>query len=460
MTDNDADSRPSWRDALKIWGPALVVTLVGFALALRYMGAPPPDEVVIATGVPDGGYAAMGEVLAQALRKAGIEPRVLATNGSEENLELLRTGGADIGLVQGGLARPEEPDLAGIASLYLEPLWVFARQPLQRIDELRGMRVELGAEGSGTRRLATELLDRAGVALDPADVASNDPPQALEALATGAADAMLIVSSPRSQTVRGLLETEAPVEPASLARARGIARNLTFLEPIRIEAGAIDLAADLPKAPLDTVAAAATLVGRQELHPAVVALLIEALGPHCAGRGVIEDEGAFPSVALLDVPASLAARRAFERGPSFLFRVLPFQVAAAVDRLKILLLPLVTLLFPLLRIAPPVYRWRIRRRILRWYKRVNDLEKRLRERHATAEERADATADLDRFDSELVSVKVPLSYADELYDLRLHLRMVRADLSEGRGRWATAIRRSTTVRVRDQSAPSRSADAT
>ena len=438
MIDTDADSHTSRRDALKIWGPALVVTLVGFALALRYMGAPPPNEVVIATGVPGGGYAAMGDVLAQALREAGIEPRVLATNGSEENLELLRTGGADIGLVQGGLARPEEPDLAGIASLYLEPLWVFTRRPLTRIDELRGMRVELGAEGSGTRRLATELLDRAGVALDPADVASSDPPEALEALASGAADAMLLVSSARSQTVRSLLEAEAPVQAASLARARGIARNLTFLDPVRIEAGAIDLAADLPSAPLDTVAAAATLVGHQELHPAVVALLIEALVPQCAVRGVIEDEGAFPSVALLDVPPSLAARRTFERGPSFLFRVLPFQVAAAVDRLKILLLPLVTLLFPLLRIAPPLYRWRVRRRILRWYKRINDLEKRLRERPATQEERTDAAADLDRFDSELATVKVPLGYADELYDLRLHLRMVRADLSEGRGRWAKA----------------------
>ena len=128
----------------------------------------------------------------------------------------------------------------------------------------------------------------------------------------------------------------------------------------RIEAGAVDLAADLPPEPIDAIAAAATLVSREDLHPAVTALLVEAVTPGCSGRGVVENEGDFPSLALLDVPPSLAARRAVEHGPSFLFRVLPFQVAAAVDRLKILLLPLVTLLFPLFRLAPPLYRWRIR----------------------------------------------------------------------------------------------------
>ncbi|MEM9802707.1 MAG: hypothetical protein AAGA20_20445 [Planctomycetota bacterium] len=116
--------------------------------------------------------------------------------------------------------------------------------------------------------------------------------------------------------------------------------------------------------------------------------------------------------------------------------MLPFQAAALADRLKILLLPLITLLLPLLRAAPPLYRWRIRRRILRWYKQTLELEKRLREGDPTPADLAAAAHELDRFDAELAAVNVPLGYADELYNLRLHLRMVREDLESGRGRWA------------------------
>ena len=99
-------------------------------------------------------------------------------------------------------------------------------------------------------------------------------------------------------------------------------------------------------------------------------------------------------------------------------------------------LRLVTLLFPLFRLAPPIYCWRIRRKIFRWYGRVLALEKRLRESQASPEQLAEAALELDRFDDELTAISVPVSYADELYHLRLHLRMVRDDLQSGRGRWA------------------------
>jgi hypothetical protein len=47
-------------------------------------------------------------------------------------------------------------------------------------------------------------------------------------------------------------------------------------------------------------------------------------------------------------------------------KYLPFWIASVVDRGKILLLPALTLLLPLFRVAPPLYRWRIRSRIYRW----------------------------------------------------------------------------------------------
>ncbi len=435
MTTESQHPEPSMRrDVLRLWGPLGLVTLIAFVLALRSVGPPPPDRVLIATGPAGGGYAAAGAWFAQSLRDAGIEAELVATQGSAENLELLRAGDIDIALVQGGLAVDDEPGLAGVASLYLEPMWIMASTPIARLAELEGASVELGAEGSGTRELAERLFEAAGVSVN---ARGGDTASAVASVESGDAKALIRVSAPRSALARELIDSKSGLAPASLERAEGIARTLTYLRHVRVHAGSIDLAADVPARDIETVAPAATLLAREELHPAVVGLLVQSARIHFSSRGVLEDEGEFPTLALLDVPPSLAARTALESGPSFLYRAFPFQIAALIDRLKILLLPLLTLLFPLFRLAPPLYRWRIRRRIFRWYGQVLALEKRLRLTNADPEELAQAALELDRFDAELTAVSVPLSYADELYNLRLHLRMVREDLRSGRGRWAS-----------------------
>ena len=439
MNKPTQDDGTDFRDALRIWGPAVVLTLIGFALAWRYVGPSPPRSIRLSTGAAGGGYQAAGERFRAALERAGVEVVLVESAGSAENLERLRSGEVDVALVQGGLTAAQEPELAGVLSLYLEPLWILAREPIVRLGELEGQRVELGPPGSGTRALSARLLDRAGVGVEPLGSTNEE---ALEALRAGAVDALARVASPRSDQARVLFDPASGLHVADLERSQGIARTLTFLRPVRVPTGAIDLARDLPRGEIRTVAAAANLLARSELHPAIVGLLVETARAEFGGRGVLEDEGEFPSLALLDVPPSSAARRALERGPSFLYRVLPFRFAALVDRLKILALPFITLLLPLVRVAPPLYRWRVRRRILTWYRRVIQLEKRLRENDMTAEERKRAAEELDRFDDELAGVQVPLSYADELYHLRLHLRMVREDLQVGRGRWASSAVRA------------------
>ncbi len=422
------------REAWWLWGVATLLTVVGFAVALRYAGAPPPERVRLGTGEAGGGYAAAGAVLGAALSAAGITPVPIESAGSADNLARLRAGEIDVGLVQGGLAAPDEPGLVGVASLYLEPLWVFGREPIDQLEDLAGRRVALGAPGSGSRALSERLLELAGVSMAALQVDDRGPADAGSALLDGALDAVVLVAAPRSETVRRLLVADG-IEVADLVRAAGICRHLPFLQTARIPRGAIDLGSDLPARDVHTVAAAATMVAREELHPAVVALLVEAAKAHYGGRGVLEEAGAFPSARLLDVAPSEAGLRALEHGPSWLFRVLPFQVAAAVDRLKILALPLLTLLLPLARLAPPLYRWRVRRRILTYYKRVRALEADLRAAGADRARLAAAAKELDELDSELADVAVPLGYADELYHLRLHLRMVRTDLTEARGRW-------------------------
>lgn len=322
----------------------------------------------------------------------------------------------------------------GVVSLYLEPLWIFAREPLTRLEELEGAHVELGSTGSGSRALAKSMLAAAGVELAGEGEQAIDA--AREAVRLGEAYALFTVAAARSATVEASFGGSTPLVPSDLARSEGLTRHLTYLQPVTVSAGAIDLEAEWPAWDVHTVAAGANLISKEELHPAIVALFVDAAKQHYAGRGVIEEAGEFPNQRLLDLPASEQARLVLEKGPSFLYRVLPFQVAAVIDRLKILLVPLVTLLFPLFRAAPPLYRMRIRRRILKHYKEVLQLEQRMHKSRPGSEERRQAALELDRLDAELSELDVPLGYTDELFHLRSHVRLVREDLQTGRGRWA------------------------
>ncbi len=140
--------------------------------------------------------------------------------------------------------------------------------------------------------------------------------------------------------------------------------------------------------------------------------------------GLFEEPGQFPSLRYTDFPASRNARRYIENGPPFLQRFLPFWAADLIDRLKIMLLPLITLLYPLFKAVPPAYKWRMQARIIRCYKQLQAIEERIDEEGTTA---ADACLEqLGRIEGEVRRLHVPATYIDRVYTLRHHIGVVRA----------------------------------
>jgi hypothetical protein len=193
------------------------------------------------------------------------------------------------------------------------------------------------------------------------------------------------------------------------------------------------LAADLPAHDITLLAPAATLVAHRDFHPALVDLLMRAAAEVHRDGGLFEDYGQFPSPRYVEFPLSDEAQRYFESGPSFLRRVLPFWAATLVERMLVMLLPLLALLIPLLRIMPPVYRWRIRSRIYRWYRELLAIDPVVRGAGGDPRQQA-GISEVDRIEQEIAKVHVPLSYADQLYALRVHLELVREKLDAARAR--------------------------
>jgi hypothetical protein len=288
------------------------------------------------------------------------------------------------------------------------------------------------------------LLKDAGFA--PGDVSISDlnGEAAADALRSGKLDMMMLVASPEAELVQGLLRSDG-ITLLGFLRADAFTRRHRYLTKLTLPQGAVDLSDDLPPESVGLLAATANLVADEDLHPALVDLLLQAATEVHGDGGLFEQPRTFPSPRFLVFPLSDDAQRYFSSGTPFLRRTLPYWAATLIDRLLLMLLPVIAIIIPLMRIMPPVYKWRVRRRAYKWYKELRNLERGI-QRGVHDDDVAEYSAELDRIESDVKKVKIPLAYAEELYQLRLHIRYVREGLDRQPSSSGARSRRSEPAR--------------
>jgi TRAP transporter TAXI family solute receptor len=425
-------ARP-WADWLRFGVPILLVIVI-IAMAWRYLQPAPPGRVVIATGSKQGVYYAMATQYAHFFAENGIDLEVRETAGSAENFGLLTLPGGDVDLaiVQGGTAPPEDqiPNLRAVAGIYYEPVLVFTRglsRPTQ-LSQLAGKKIAVGAEGSGVRVVALKMLEEAGVAEGSTGTSFMElgGDQAADALARGELDAAFFVISPDAPVVARLLETQG-IHLMSFDQARAYGRRHPFLSATTLYQGAVDIKRNLPDRDIQLVASPATLVVRNTTHSAVIELLVRAAQEMNSGTTLLSDAGTFPTAEHAGMRMSKDALFFLKTPPGFLRRTLPFWLASMVDRLIILVVPLLVVLIPLIRMMPPVLKWRVQRKIFHRYKRVRQIEEKLHPESPRDELQA-GHDELVAMDKSLATLKIPISFVEELYNLRNNVSYVRTRL--------------------------------
>lgn len=437
-------SRRQWRELILIAAPAALLVAGAFWLAFQFVEPAPPSRIVITTGSEQGAYFAFAKRYQESLARNGIKLEVLASKGSVENAERLSApagpGGqrVDLALLQGGIANSASlPGVQSYGRVFLEPLWLFHRLggEVDHLAELAGKRVAIGPLGSGTRKLVETLLEANGITAATATLLALGSGAAAEALERGEADAAFFSLAPESPLVQKLMRDER-FKLASLRQAEAYTRRFPYLTRIVLPEGAIDLVRNIPSRDIVMVAAQAALVGRADLHPALAWPLVEALGSVHRGGGMFQRIGDFPKPADPEFEMSEDALRIYQSGAPFFQRFLPFWLASFIERMIIMVVPIATILLPLVKLGPMLYEWRIRSRLLYWYGQLKALERQMAARHQAGGFGPDATgqfrATLDRIDEAVSTIPVPLHYSDRLYELRGAIDLVRQRV-EARG---------------------------
>ncbi|PIQ51880.1 MAG: C4-dicarboxylate ABC transporter substrate-binding protein [Comamonadaceae bacterium CG12_big_fil_rev_8_21_14_0_65_59_15] len=419
----------SLRALLSSAGPFVLLAAALLALAYLWLDPIPPRQVTLATGPAQSAYDEFGKRYATALAAYGIEVRLLESEGAAQNLQWLLDGKVDLAFVQGGNgdARSEEQQqLQSLGSLFVEPLWLFYRSPkaLSALTDFAALRMNVGTPGSGVPRLMSQLFDLNRMDEGTLKLSHLSQTPATVAFLDGQIDALLFASAPESPMVQMLLQTPG-VRLLQVAQNEAYARRFSFLTPVTLPRGVVDLARDMPAHDVKLVATTTTLLARPTVHPAIVQLMAQtALRLH-GQAGWFSRAREFPNVEHTEFNLSDEALRAIRNGPPLLQRYLPFAYANLIERMWLALGIILAILLPLSRIVPPLYEFRIRSRVFRWYGQLRSVE----DRAALADtSTADLVEELRQLEMRVEKVNVPLSYADELYALRNHIERVRLRL--------------------------------
>ena len=430
----------SIRDLLLSAGPFALLAVGLLLLAYLWLDPTPPRHVTLATGPTQSAYDEFGKRYRKALAANGIEVRLLASEGSSANLQLLRDGKVDLGFVQGGSSEQGAGDAAAsiesLGSLFVEPIWLFYREDaakkvepsatLSALAQLRGLRLNVGTAGSGVPALMAKLFEANNVAPEAITLSALEQTPATVAFLAGEIDALVFASAPESLMVQMLLRTPG-VKLMDFGQSEAYSRRFPFLTPVLLPRGVVDLAADVPRQNVRLVATTTALLAREGTHPALLQLFVQAARELHGPPGWFNRAGAFPTTEHSEYPIAREAERAIRSGAPFLQRYLPFWLANLVERMWLVLGIIIAILLPLSRIVPPLYEFRIRSRVFRWYGQLREIENRMQAKDAAP---ALLAQELEQLDERVGRVSIPLSYADELYALRNNIDGVRRKLEQ------------------------------
>lgn len=435
----------SARDLLATAGPFALIALLLLAAAYFVLEPNPPRRVVLATGPAFSDFEAFGKRYQEELKRHGIEVTLRATEGSTANRRLLRDAKHDVdfGFMRGGTSETvlaEEEAKGGMAlvslgSLFYEPVWIFYRADaaqklpggkLASLGPLRDWRVNTGARGGGATGILLKLLEANGIARDSVKLDRQDQGPGVAAFFEGSLDAMVLVSAPEGAAVQVLLR-EPGIALYAFEQADAYSRRFPYLNTVVLPRGIVDFAKDSPSRDVPLLAPTTMLVAREDTHPALMQLFVQAAHRIHGEPGWFARARQFPSARDSELPLAREAERFYRSGPPLLQRYLPFALANLIDRMWVALLSIIALLIPLGRIVPPLYEFRVRSRIFRWYRDLRGIEQELASKTTP---RAELLAALERLEAKAERITVPLSYTDELYALRSHIGMVRERLRQ------------------------------
>jgi uncharacterized protein len=411
---------------------ATLIWVLAFPLA--------PTQLTISTAGQGGAYYRIAERYAERFAAHGVTLNIKSSAGSGQNLERLNSADqpVDLALMQGGMGylgalagSKERSRVETLANVDVEAIWLFSKGfAIESLSQLTGLTVAVDSDGSGSRKVALMLFDQARLSSKDVTLSPVSGLAAVEALASGKVDAVLMVSPSNSRTVLAMLQVQG-IQIGSLRRAAAIVERNPYLEQTLLTQGALDTR--FPSRDISVLTTPASLVARQALHPSLKRLATSVAADVHTPGGTFHRPGDFPALRRIDFPVAAQARSTLSKGLPFHEQWLPFRWAQIAERLVLIVLPISLLALWLMRVLPGYLRWALESRVNRWYGELKFIENDL----GSETSGIDLTRFLQRLnaiDKALLAFSCPKDLMARCFMLHQHIEFVRQRLYKMRGR--------------------------
>jgi uncharacterized protein len=412
------------------------MVLIGLVFGILWMLTPPPPKMIkMATGLPQGLYYQFGERLKNELAKEGVTLEVLESGGTVDNLRLLSSpkSNVDFAMIQGGVADVGQyQQLVSIAGMFYEPVWVWYRPSafkadggeLRVLSQIKGKRVSVGNQGSGTAVLTEALLKLSEIQEGELKTEYLTPDQAVAKLNAGELDVAFVVAAAEAPILKEFYSIPG-IRLMNFDQGDAYVRNLPYLTKVNVPRGLLSIANDIPKQDIQVLSATATLVGKQDVSPALLSLVLGATYDILPSYTRLQKLGEFPSATGLDFSLHEDAEIYLKDGPSFLHRHLPFWTAVWVGRFIKIVVPLLVIFIPLITYISSANSFLLRLKLAGIYAELNAIEKNALQKQLLQ----DYLKELESIERRVMQMKISAFSAKDFYDLKGHIEQVRNRLN-------------------------------
>jgi TRAP-type uncharacterized transport system substrate-binding protein len=425
-----------WRKLSKPFVFVLVSATIGLAglyVVYRLVDPLPPRHFAIAAGIPGTTYDTFARRYARTLARNGVELEVRNYPGAIEHFDLLRdaASGVQAAITTFGFTEPRDAQtLYSLGGISDSAIFIFYKNtgPITQFAQFRGMRLSIGTPRTALRTRMLEVLKATGALDASTRLVDLDYAESMDALIAGDIDATMLPMQPDDALLRRALAAPG-VRLMNVAQAEAISKTVPGLKHVVLWRGLVSLTLDIPNSDIDLLAMRNRVLVRQDLHPALQYLLLEAMREVHWAPGPFNRLGEFPAEQPNDLPLSPTAEAFYRSGPTFWQRYTSFWLTSLLNRMVFFVIPVVAMLIPIVGFAAPrVYRRLHARPIERLHRALGNLEREL-DRGADSSRLAEYQARIAEIESAVRLLKAARPYEVDLQLLRFHLGMVQDDVA-------------------------------
>jgi hypothetical protein len=411
---------------------SIVALLAAVSFALIYFIPSPPSKVVMATAFKGASFDYYGRQYREIFARSNIELELRETAGAVENVKLLQdpNSGVQIAFTTGGISDAKHaPGVLSLGTVYNQPFWIFytGNEPVERLAQLKGKRIAVGPVGSATRYTAEQILGKGGVTSETATLLPFGGTAADKALNDGKVDVVWIIGVPEATAVQSFLRNPK-VRLMNFPMAEAFSRLFSGVTRMVLPQGVIDIDRVIPPNDVTLLGTTSKILIRGDLHPEIVQLLLLTMKEVHEGADIFNGAGQFPNGIDTEYPVAQTAIDFYKNGPSFMQRHLPLWLSVHVQRALAVVVTGLAIGFPLFRFLPQLYNWITRRRLFYWYGQLKALEASF-EANLNDKHLLEKQLEVERIEDAVSHIRFPLTFSDQLYNLRSHIDIVRRKIA-------------------------------